>query len=159
MYNTEKCVNRKKNDGEGEVVPLREKGSAGRNRASTERNDSITTVPEQQVHQNCRREYCLSSNIKRAKKVLTSETTSNFRSLTRQVEQYSSFKTNCFFCGAKVKFGKQRKRLGEEFRVIPIETKDTILKICSERGYEWSDTIRARLLNVHYLPAVDAVYH
>ena len=43
--------------------------------------------------------------------------------------------------------------------VTTIETKDTILKICSERGDEWSDTIRARLLNVHDLPATEAVYH
>ena len=44
------------------------------------------------------------------------------------------------------------------FRVM-IETKDTILKLRSERGDKWSDTIRARLLNVHDLPAAEAVYH
>ena len=141
MDDTEKCVICKKNfDSKAEVVTLREKGSAGINRASTERNDFITTVPGQQVHQNCRREYCLPSNIKGAKKILTSETTSNRRSLTRQAEQCFSFKTDCFFCGTKVEF-------------------DTILKICSERGDEWSDTIRARFLNIHDLPAAEAVYH
>ena len=160
MDDTEKCVICKKNlDGEAEVVTLREKGSAGINRASTERNDSITTVPGQQVHQNCRREYCLPSNIQRAKKILTSETTSNRRSLTRQAEQCFSFKTDCFFCGTKVEFGEQRKRLGEAFRVTTIEMKDTLLKICSEREDEWSDMIRARLLNVHDLPSAGAVYH
>ena len=51
MDDTEKCVICKKkiSDGEAEVVTLREKGSAGINRASTERNDFITTVPGQQV--------------------------------------------------------------------------------------------------------------
>jgi len=55
-------------DGEDDVVTLREKGSEGINLASVVRNDTITTVPGQQVHQNCRLEYCLPSNIKRAKK-------------------------------------------------------------------------------------------
>ena len=41
------------------VVTLREKESEGINRASTERNDLIQTVPGQKVHQTCRREYCL----------------------------------------------------------------------------------------------------
>ena len=50
-------------DGEDDVVTLREKGSEGTNRASVQRNDAITMVPGQQVHQDCRREYCLPSNI------------------------------------------------------------------------------------------------
>ena len=124
----------------------------------------ITTVPGQQVHQNCRGEYCLPSNIERAKKVVSSETTSGRCYLTRKAEQGSSFRTDCFFCGTKVEFGSnsKRKRLGEAFRVTTIETKDTILKNCSERNdgeVEWSETIRARLMNVHDLPAADAVYH
>ena len=41
-------------DGEDDVITLREKGSEGINRASIERNDTITMVPGQQVHQNCR---------------------------------------------------------------------------------------------------------
>ena len=53
----------------------------------------------------------------------------------------------------------KRKRLGEAFSVTTIETKDTILKICSERNDEWSEAIRARFMNVHDLPAADAVYH
>ena len=33
------------------------------------------------------------------------------------------------------------------------------MKICSERNDDWSGTIRARLMNVHDLPAAEAVYH
>ena len=40
-----------------------------------------------------------------------------------------------------------------------IETKDMVLKICSERNDEWSETVCTRLMNVHDLPAADAVYH
>lgn len=142
-------------------MTLKEKGSEGINRASVERVDNITTVPGQQVHQNCRREYCRPSSINRAKKSVSDETTSSRRSLTRKAEQCFSFKTDCFFWGTKVELGlnSKRKRLGEAFRVTTIETKDTILKICSERNDDWSETIRARLMNVHDLPAADAIYH
>ena len=155
-----KCIICEKSlDGEGDIVTLKEKGSEGINRTSKGRNDTITTVPGQQVHQNCRREYCLPSNIKRAKKAVSSETTSNRRPLKRKGEQSFSFKTDCFFCGYKVEFGEQKKRLQEAFRVTTIETKQTILGICSERKDEWSETVKARLLHVHDLPAADAVYH
>ena len=162
MDETANCVICKKSlNGEGNVVTLKEKGSEGINRASTERFDSITTVPGQQVHQNCRREYCRPSSIKRAKKSVSEETTSSRRSFTRKAEQCFSFKTDCFFCGSKVEFGlnSKRKRLSEAFSVTTIETKDTILKICSERNDEWSEAVSARLMNVHDLPAADAVYH
>ena len=162
MDETVNCVIYDKSlSGEGDVVTLKEKGSEGINRASTERFDSITTVPGQQVHQNCRREYCRPSSIKRAKRSVSEETTNSRRSFTRKAEQCFSFKTDCFFCGTKVEFGlnSKRKRLGEAFSVTTIETKDTTLKICSERNDAWSEAIRARLMNVHDLPAADAIYH
>lgn len=162
MDETVNCVICNKSlNGEGDVVTLKEKGSEGINRASTERFYSITTVPGQQVHQNCRRAYCRPSSIKRAKKSVSEETTSSRRSFTRKTEQCFSFKTDCFFCGTKVEFGlnSKRKRLGEAFSVTTIETRNTILKICSERNDEWSEAISARLINVHDLPAADAVYH
>ena len=40
-------------DNVNDVVTLREKGSEGINRASTERNDLIQTLPGQKVHQTC----------------------------------------------------------------------------------------------------------
>ena len=83
-------------NGEGGVETLKEKGSKGINRASAEGFDSITTVPGQKIHQNCRQEYC--------------------------------------------------------------RPKDTILKICSERSDEWSETISAWLMNVSDLAAADAGY-
>ena len=133
MDETANCVICKKSlNGEGDVVTLKEKESKGINRASTKQFDSFTTVPGQQVHQNCRREYCRPSSIKRAKKSVSEETTSRRRSFPSKAEQCFSFKTDCFFCGTKVEFGlnSKRKRLSEAFSVTTIETKDTILKIC-----------------------------
>ena len=68
-------------DNVNDVVTLREKGSEGINRASTERNDRIQTVPGQKVHQTCRREYCHPSYINTAKKKERESSISSRRSL------------------------------------------------------------------------------
>ena len=54
----------------------------------------------------------------------------------------------------------ERKRKG--IQVIPVrtvETKDTTLAICHERGDDWANAVQARILHVHNLDAADAVYH
>ena len=89
-------------DNVNDVVTLREKGSEENNRASTERNDLIQTVPGQKVHETCRREYCHPSYINRAKKKDTESLISSRRFLDRNTEQSFTFKTNCFFCETNV---------------------------------------------------------
>ncbi|CAH3024292.1 unnamed protein product [Porites evermanni] len=79
-------------DNVNDVITLRQKGSEGINRASTERNDLIQTVPSQKVHQRCRREYCHPSYINRAKKKERESSISSRRSLDRKTEA----KTNSF---------------------------------------------------------------
>ena len=37
--------------------------------------------------------------------------------------------------------------------------KDSILAACSDRQDTWADTVKARILHVHDLPAADAIYH
>ena len=61
-----------------------------------------------------------------------------------------SFKTDCFyFLGAT-----------SGFKVTTIETKNTVLEICSKRGNDsWAEIMRDRLLHVHDLPAAEAIYH
>jgi len=34
-----------------------------------------------------------------------------------------------------------------------LETRNTILAVCHERGDDWADTVKARILNVHDLHA------
>ena len=99
-------------DNVNDVVTLREKGSEGINRASTERNDLIQTVPGQKVHQTCRREYCHPSYINRAKKKERESSISSSRSLDRKTEQSFTFKTDCFFCGTNVDLEDQKRRQG-----------------------------------------------
>lgn len=46
--------------------------------------------------------------------------------------------------------------------VVPfrtVETRDTILAVCRERGDSWADAVQARILHVHDLHAADAIYH
>ena len=106
MDETANCVICKKSlNGEGDVVTLKEKGSEGINRASTEWFDSFTTVPGQQVHQNCRREYCRPSSIKRAKKSVSEETTSSGRSFPCKAEQCFSLRPIVSFVAPKLNLG------------------------------------------------------
>ena len=44
-----------------------------------------------------------------------------------------------------------------KFRTIDI--KETLLGTCEERGDEWSEAVKARILHAHDLHAADAVYH
>ena len=77
-------------DNVNDVITLRQKGSEGINRASTERNDLIQTVPGQKVHQTCHREYCHPSYINRAKKKERESSISSRCSLDRKTEAKTS---------------------------------------------------------------------
>ena len=142
------------------VVTLREKGSAGINRASEEHNDSVRTVPGKQVHQECRRSYCNPHKIAQANKQTTEKPgPSTFHSVLCSAEESFSFSTDCLFCGTPVKLEEQKKRCLDIFPVTTLSTKDTILATCQERGDNWANSVRARILHVHDLPAADALYH
>ena len=133
-------------DNVNDVVTLREKGSEGINRASTERNDLIQTVQGQKVHQTCRREFCHPSYINRAKKKERESSISSRRSLDRKTEQSFDFKTDCFSCRTNVDLEDQKRRQGDVFRVTTLETKHTVLQTCFERKDEWAEVVRARII-------------
>ena len=157
---TENCVICKEPLGKGEIVTLGEKGSAGINRASLERNDStICTVPGQQVHQYCRKIHCNPNKIAQAKRLfIPGPDTSICHSVLRSAEKSFNFNGDCFLCGTPVDDGEQRKKV-DAFKVTTIEMKHTILAICSERRDAWSDAVQARIMHIHDLPAADAMYH
>lgn len=54
--------------------------------------------------------------------------------------------------------GRKRKS-SDVITVRTVETRDTILAVCKERGDDWANVVQARLLHVHNLHAADAVYH
>ena len=76
----------------------------------------------------------------------------------RSAESQFEYSTQCFYCGEPVACGKKRKKY-DVASVRTIETKDTILAICQERGDSWANAVQGRLLHVHDLCAADAVYH
>ena len=74
------------------------------------------------------------------------------------MEKSHDFNGDCFSCGTPVDGGEQRKKV-DVFKATTIEMKDTILPIFSERRDAWSDTVQARIMHIHDLPAADAMYH
>jgi len=102
-------------DNVNDVVTLREKGSEGINRGSTECNDLIQTVPGQK-HQICRPEYCHLDKIYRAKKKERENPITSCHSLDRKTEQSLNFKRDCFFGGTNVDLEDQKRRLGDVFK-------------------------------------------
>jgi len=65
-----------------------------------------------------------------------------------------NFKTDCFFCGELITFGKKRK----SYDVLPVKSvkvNDTVLGIFLDRSDFWADAVQSRILSVHDLH----VYH
>lgn len=156
------CVICKKPLKEGNflLVTLGEKGSSGVNRASVERNDeTIVTVPGQQVHKECRCIQCNSNKIAQAKKQGNKRPAdSSARSVLRSEGKSFSFTSNCLFCGSAVNFKQQRKREQKSFKVATLSMKDSTGRMLWQMRC-MADTVKARILVVPDLPAADAMYH
>ena len=129
------CVICKKPIGESPKATLGEKESATINQTSKVRNESIHCTAGQQVHQECRRKYCSPNQIAKAlRNVETDENVATGSQTTlRSAESQFEYSTQCFYCGEPVACGKKRKNY-DVVSVRTIETKDTILAICQERG-------------------------
>ena len=76
----------------------------------------------------------------------------------RSAQREFNFSTDCFFCGKSALVAKKRKS-SEVVPVRTVEIKDTILAVCREREDDWAKEVQTRILHVHDLHAVDAVYH
>ena len=146
------------NDG-ADKAKLRQKGCVGIQNAIKLRGESLTVVPGQTVHTECRRAYCNKYVIARdTKKHLTSAAQNTPRLLRSTTEKFS-FQDHCLFCGQSVKtYGQKRV-----YDVWPVRTEGTqteILNVCDSCDDEWADIIRGRLEYVAGdLHAADAVYH
>ena len=132
------------------------------NKAREERGDTIYCTPGEQVHQECRTKYCKPEQIVKdlRKKDQAQEGTvlPAQKQVLRSAERPFNFSTHFFFCGKPALVGKKRKT-PDVFQVKTVETRDTILAVCRERGDAWAGAVQARMLHVHDLHAADAVYH
>lgn len=161
MEDPKDCAICKKPIGALPKVTLGEKGCASINNASKVRKENVYCTLGQQVHQECRRKYCAPNQIAKALRK-TDHTEKSMQSSSQQVlrsaEKEFDFSTHCFYCGDAVASGKKRKA-SDVVAVRTVETKDTILAVCKERGDYWANAVQARILCVHDLHAADAVYH
>ena len=92
-----------------------------------ERNDeTIVTVPGQQVHKECRCIHCNSNKIAQAKKQGNKgPADSSARSVLRSEGKSFSFTSDCLFCGSAVNFEQQRKREQKIFKVVTLSMKNS----------------------------------
>ena len=129
------CVICKKPIGASPKVTLGEKGSASINKASKERNESLHCTAGQQVHQECRRKYCAPNQIAKALRQTVQQgvATNTGQQVLRSAERQFNFSTDCFYCGELATFGRKRK-VSDVVPVRTVETRDTILAVCQERG-------------------------
>ena len=141
-------------------VTLGEKLSACINKASKERYESLNCTAEQQVHQECRRKYCVPNQIAKTLRQAVQQdvATNTGPKVLRSAERQFNFSTDCFFCGKPAIIGRKRK-VSDVVPVRTVETRDTVLAVCQERGDDWENAVQARILHVHDLYAADAVYH
>ena len=54
---------------------------------------------------------------------------------------------------------ERKRKISDVVPVKTVETRDTILDVCKERGDDWANAVQARILHVYDLHAADAVYH
>ncbi len=79
--------------------------------------------------------------------------------MLRSAEKWQfQFSSDCFFCGQPA-INQGKRKNPEVTAVRTIELKEKILAICHERGDSWGAAVQTRILPVHDLHAVDAVYH
>ena len=150
----ETCVICKKTSIDRDTVILREKGANGINAAGEKRGLTLQVTAGQTVHQQCRRDYCKTQNIKRCSDSLIDQE----HKLLRSSGSNFNFKEDCLFCGQPAKYDGKKKG----FEVFPVRTKDFQLAIeqqCQERNDDWSQKVIGRLNFAQDLHAADAVYH
>ena len=133
---------------------LGKKGCETINIYSSERNSSISVKPGQSVHRECRCVYCHPQTAN--SKVNSSPISTEHTYLRSSVTSFN-FRRDCFYCGESITdYDKKRKLVS---CVMTKGAQDTILADCASRDDHWAECVRARITNVHDLPAADAMYH
>lgn len=139
-----------------DVVTLGDKGCKGIFQAAINRGSPLQVEPGSKVHKKCRKDYCRPTSIV-AECAVVEEPLSTSRSL-RSANFTFEFSKDCFFCGTSIS-NESKRKCSDIFEVTTLELKETILGICDNRKDDWANAVRARIYNVHDLPAADAKYH
>ncbi len=97
--------------------------------------------------QDCRRRYCIPSQIaKSIKQSLVCESSGFEQPTLRSDGDQFCFKSNCLF-GQPAILGNIRKSCNA-LPVRNIKLKDTLLDLCQERKDSWAHSVMARIVNV-----------
>ena len=122
----------------------------------------IVQLDSSVVHSECCKQYCaphqIAKSIRQTVQQGVDHSTYSNPKVLRLAQGQFDFGTECFYCGQPVTLGRKRKS-SDVITVRTVETRDTILAVCKERGDDWANVVQARLLHVHNLHAADAVYH
>ncbi len=103
--------------------------------------------------------YCAPNQIaKFLRQNVQQDVPTTSQQMLRSSKSQFNYSSDCFYCGEPAKLGRKRKGL-DVLPVRTVETRDTILGVCQERGDEWANAVQDRILHVHDLHAADAVYH
>ena len=147
----EQCPFCKGNLSDGQpTVELRQKGANTLNKIAGD----ISFVVGQNVHVNCRRNFC--RDVDRKGNSTEQLANTPLAAKRRSTQRPFCWKEHCFFCGEPA----NKKRKG--FETIPVRTADlqtAITGICRQRNDEWASTVLGRLEYARDLHAADAVYH
>ena len=104
-------------------VILREKGSAGINKASKERNDSLHCTAGQHVHQACRKNYCAPNQIaKILKQTVQQDVPTTSQQILGSAKSQFNYSCDCFYCGEPAKLGRGKVQMFFQSEQLKLET-------------------------------------
>ena len=143
------------------VSSIREKGAAGLNRASDERNDGLLFAVGDSVHINCRRNYTNARKISSAIADICDIDHNISPKKTRSREGSTfHFQTNCFLCGTALNDRAIRDQDYVQVKCKKMEVDEAMEKAIVDRNEDrWAVEVKGRLSSCNDLRAEDAIYH
>jgi hypothetical protein len=150
------CVICQESVSESDCVILGEKGTAGCQKAATERKDNLTFKEGQKVHKTCRNKYTKPSNIQKAVAGHSAQSQDVPPAKRRSSQKIFSFQSDCFFCGTLI---HEKTETGKFSVAETLPLKKNVLAACNDRKDDWSEVVQRRILSVSDLPAADGRYH
>lgn len=137
---------------------LTAKGCESIEKGCETRGVPASVKPGEQVHINCRKEFCRESSIQYHNKKREDKPALGRKQALRSIDKPFDYKRNCLFCGSGAIYDGKKK----DFKLTPVRTYDFQTEIredCKERKDDWGLKVKSRVDFVVDLPAADATYH
>lgn len=138
-----------------DVSTLTEKGVIGVQRTCKERKISEFQVSVgQRVHKKCRARFL---NLKSP--FHKTDLPCGDSRILRSSQSSFEYRKDCFFCGVEITLYYRQRKVDACYQVRTANLQSSILSKCDERGDEWAERVKRRIIGVSDLHAVDACYH